>query len=505
VDRLPEGLWIDVVRSVPAGRVEWNRLDVDTRDLTDRGFSTRSYGHISPVTYYRLLLPELLPRTLEKVLYLDSDVIVCEDIAPLWDTDIAEVDLAAAPELDLAGRPVPIARWLPGHDLGMKADLLFFNVGVLLINLRRWREARVAQRSFVCLRSLDRDIRWYDQDVINLVVNGRYRTLAPRWNARPLTHTSQIAHPVSILHFFTATKPWHWNYRWSCRERFFESLDRTPWAGWRPKRPRFGLTRLLLERATRVALKGRDAAVRFAIRHSRRWRYRLSLPIRQIAGGGPVPRTIGSELRLFLALPPGFPSAELRGVLESYQASGVNRVFILGCSREQSFSGPGTSLPVHGFRADPGRTDLALRHLLDQYGVGHWCVLGGPGVLREESGEPVDLPEWCRRLEGERVEAIEARTGTDSASRVELIARDLRSGRSFRGTALVGSRGRAWDSPEWCSRIAVLKYRKTMLLDRALVLIGNARRSERLLRDVTPVSATRPSSDRQAVSQGQRS
>ena len=76
VDRLPESAWEKLVGSVPPGRAEWHRFAMNAGELVRRGFRTRSYGHIPPVTYLRLLLPELLPEAVDKVLYLDGDLLV---------------------------------------------------------------------------------------------------------------------------------------------------------------------------------------------------------------------------------------------------------------------------------------------------------------------------------------------------------------------------------------------------------------------------------------------
>ena len=60
-------VWDRLTRSLPEGRAQWHRIDVDTTGLCREGFGTRAYDHISPVCYLRLLLPELLPGDVELV------------------------------------------------------------------------------------------------------------------------------------------------------------------------------------------------------------------------------------------------------------------------------------------------------------------------------------------------------------------------------------------------------------------------------------------------------
>src|SRR5262245_42672933 len=54
------------------------------RPVTFRPTTLQLAQHLTEVTYYRLLLPELLPTTLHRVIYLDCDVYVGRDLAGLW-------------------------------------------------------------------------------------------------------------------------------------------------------------------------------------------------------------------------------------------------------------------------------------------------------------------------------------------------------------------------------------------------------------------------------------
>ena len=135
-------VWDRLTRSLPEGRARWNRIDVDTTGLRTEGFGTRAYDHISPVCYFRLLLPELLPSGVEKVLYLDCDLIIRDDLSSLWETDVSATAFAAAHELD---SPAVKARLVDGvrfhRELGLTRDRARFNSGVLVLNLAQWRRS----------------------------------------------------------------------------------------------------------------------------------------------------------------------------------------------------------------------------------------------------------------------------------------------------------------------------------------------------------------------------
>ncbi len=214
-------VWNAVTSSLPDDRVRWHRMDIDPSGLLARGFGTRPHEHISPVAYLRLMIPEVLPLAVEKVLYLDSDMIVCDDISQLWDTDITTMDFAAAPERGAASR-ASSRRGIRHHlALGMKPDQVVFNAGVLLINLRRWRQSHLASRAFAYLRCLAHEVRWYEQEALNVVANGSYRELDPRWNVPALAARPGSGARTSIVHYLTAHKPWHWDYSWPRRDLFF--------------------------------------------------------------------------------------------------------------------------------------------------------------------------------------------------------------------------------------------------------------------------------------------
>lgn len=140
------------------------------------------HGHFRPETYYRLLAPQLLPNV-DKAIYLDSDLIVCDDIAKLFDVDVTGYPLAATRDADTIGQidgyDTTVGPYLE-RELGMKNPHDYFQAGVLLMNLAELRRT-VTPEEFLEL-STQRMWRWLDQDVLNKVVNGNYVRVHMRWN-----------------------------------------------------------------------------------------------------------------------------------------------------------------------------------------------------------------------------------------------------------------------------------------------------------------------------------
>lgn len=196
--------------------------------------------------YFRLLAPELLPRGLRQALYLDADTVVLDDIGRLW-------------RKGLKGRPlgaVQDAGFMVTEDVAMPYDggevplsMKYFNSGVLLMDLARWRQEKFADRVLDYLRTYGDDASYPDQDALNAVFAGNWRELPIRWNvnlhgcydrfstlsARDRDAFCEAITRPAILHFLGGPKPWE---KGCCHHRAFlfnYYLDRTRWAGWRPE------------------------------------------------------------------------------------------------------------------------------------------------------------------------------------------------------------------------------------------------------------------------------
>ena len=170
---------ITLTRQVTSPHVGIGFLDVDAA-LGD--IELPHHGHFRPETYFRLLAPQLLPNV-DKAIYLDSDLIVDDDVAELFDVDVTGCKLAATRDADTIGQidgyDATVGPYLK-DELGMDDPHDYFQAGVLLMNLAELRRT-VTPEEFLAL-STERMWRWLDQDVLNKVVNGDYVRVHMRWN-----------------------------------------------------------------------------------------------------------------------------------------------------------------------------------------------------------------------------------------------------------------------------------------------------------------------------------
>lgn len=184
------------------------------------------HGHFRIETYYRLFMQDLLPAY-SKALYLDSDMIVLEDIGHLYHTDIDGYLIAAAHDADTAGLYngyVPHKKDYIDNILGLKSPYDYFQAGTILFNLEEFRRTYSVEELFEYATSYKWEL--LDQDVLNHFGEGRTKFIDMKWNV--MTDWDDIrvkeiislapdwlqedyfearSHP-SIVHYAGPEKPW---------------------------------------------------------------------------------------------------------------------------------------------------------------------------------------------------------------------------------------------------------------------------------------------------------
>jgi lipopolysaccharide biosynthesis glycosyltransferase len=181
--------------------VEWLRVDLGVaKQLPVR-------GHLTPAAYARLLAPDLLPPSIEKIIYLDCDLLVEGDLSRLWAEPVGNNYLLAVQGAKHLISTSPLAL-IP--EVAARADDPYFNSGVLVMNLRAMRREKFAERAFEFGHRWRDQIRTADQDLLNAMSIGRWRQLDPIWNLYMGTDRKRTFHyqPEGILHFTGGSKPW---------------------------------------------------------------------------------------------------------------------------------------------------------------------------------------------------------------------------------------------------------------------------------------------------------
>ncbi|MCD8038176.1 MAG: glycosyltransferase family 8 protein [Lachnospiraceae bacterium] len=186
----------------------------------------KEHLYVSSAALYKFMLPELLGK-LDKVLYLDGDVIVEGDLRELFDTDIEGFYLAAVEDMCAVKQE---------NVLEKTGNERYFNSGVMLLNLAMLRGENMP-KELIDERMRDEDMRFMDQNVFNRVLGGKVKYLSAKFNFMKVNlrnftereigyfygissaeYRTVCNNPV-ILHFTNKEKPWN----------TYEALDFEKW------------------------------------------------------------------------------------------------------------------------------------------------------------------------------------------------------------------------------------------------------------------------------------
>jgi lipopolysaccharide biosynthesis glycosyltransferase len=169
---------------------------------------------LSVATLVKLVLAEHLADCYDKILYLDADISIHDDVTAIFALDTGEFALAAAP----TSRRFP--RWLKewedrfkahARSLGMTEPYRYINTGVMLIDVAKWNKSELGERSLDFIRRNRERCLLPDEDALNAVLDGRQLELSPVWNMAPTVwRNATVGATVrpAIIHYHGPDKPW---------------------------------------------------------------------------------------------------------------------------------------------------------------------------------------------------------------------------------------------------------------------------------------------------------
>ncbi|ALT69301.1 glycosyltransferase family 8 protein [Methanobrevibacter millerae] len=149
---------------------------IKTKNIEDLNFHIASLDRdniISFTTYSRLFISSLLPKDIDKILYLDCDSLIVDSLKQLWDEDIS--DYYCAGVLDCCNTTIQ-------EMLGYSKEDKYVNAGVLLINLKKWRENNVEEKFIEFIKDNQNRFYQHDQGVINVIFKDKIKIISPKYN-----------------------------------------------------------------------------------------------------------------------------------------------------------------------------------------------------------------------------------------------------------------------------------------------------------------------------------
>ncbi|MDF3826811.1 MULTISPECIES: glycosyltransferase family 8 protein [unclassified Pseudocitrobacter] len=175
-------------------------------------------------TCLRFLIPEVIDKEIESILYLDCDVICHGDISGLMHVDFGNAIAAVISDSQEMKDRV--------EQLGYNVNFhCYFNAGVMLINTEAWRGSDITGQALTMINS-GKVFRYADQDVLNILLNDKLLYLDAKYNNKVTLSVNEDVEQKNIdgtliMHYVTPSKPW---YKIFQAKRFDSYFNNSPWS-----------------------------------------------------------------------------------------------------------------------------------------------------------------------------------------------------------------------------------------------------------------------------------
>lgn len=203
-----------------------------------------SRSHLTRSTYLRLLIPKLLPDE-NRVIYMDCDMVVMDDLTLLENLELGNAIIAAVP----CPSPDPQEVAATGHIVGT-----YINAGLLVMNLPVWRRENISGECVALLSDRENPLMSEDQSAINIVAKGRTLYVDKRYNTYSdpgaYKRISDFPENTAVVHYVVNNKPWVlptsmgsiWNFH---AARIEELMPQSKVVSWRRRMSKFNRNRKL--------------------------------------------------------------------------------------------------------------------------------------------------------------------------------------------------------------------------------------------------------------------
>lgn len=208
--------------------------DLDNNLVFDNLFVS---GHISKAAYFRLDIANILDRDIEKVVYLDVDLVVYGNIEELWNYDLNQYPIGAVNDYGIITSKKYMKQKL--SVISEKCNK-YFNSGVLLIDLKQWRKNKFSER--ILKLASNNEFPHHDQDALNIVFFDNWYELPLKWNILPPVfnlmpkvllndkfrkNAIEALSAPGIIHYAGKSKPWEFVEIHNFNDKYYEYLQKT--------------------------------------------------------------------------------------------------------------------------------------------------------------------------------------------------------------------------------------------------------------------------------------
>lgn len=195
-------------------------------------------GELSRASYFRLDIANILDKSIEKIIYLDCDLLVYDDIEKMWQLDMGGKPVAATCDLGIMASAR--VRKQKNKFIGLPFDAPYFNAGVLIMDLKKWRDGNYAE-AIIALATQNKYPN-HDQDALNKFFMNNWQEIPLRWDVIPPVFNlflKIVTKPdlrkkaieaklnPAIFHYAGGYKPWEYEIHDGFNDKYYEYLKLT--------------------------------------------------------------------------------------------------------------------------------------------------------------------------------------------------------------------------------------------------------------------------------------
>jgi lipopolysaccharide biosynthesis glycosyltransferase len=219
----------DKLKKIKDCKIDYPKLD---EKILAPFKAVKMHAHLTLATFNRLLIPMLFPK-LDKMIYIDSDLVVLSDIADMNNIDVSGYYFAGVKDANSKGL-------VKKHGYDPKYE--YINAGVIIINCAELRKQDYFKRMLKQIGKIE--ARTGDQDFINCCFHKKIKIISYKWNMYHKFHfeayggtppmddpdyANAVKNPV-IVHFVGPDKPWNIASMHPYKKEYLKYLQMTPWA-----------------------------------------------------------------------------------------------------------------------------------------------------------------------------------------------------------------------------------------------------------------------------------
>lgn len=195
-------------------------------------------GELSRASYFRLDIANILDDSIEKIIYLDCDLLVYDDIEKMWQIDMGTKAIAATCDLGIMASAR--VRKQKNKFIGLPFDAPYFNAGVLMLDLKKWRKEKYSDE--VISIATQNKYPNHDQDALNKFFMNNWHEIPLRWDVippvfnlflkivtKPYLRQKAIEAKINpaIFHYAGGYKPWEYEVHPGFNDKYYEYLKMT--------------------------------------------------------------------------------------------------------------------------------------------------------------------------------------------------------------------------------------------------------------------------------------